>query len=207
MTIAVSHGGHIILYGEFASFKIEWNSFENNCCDLHNQIASVVFNLWKGKSCNAMLWNQCIWLQEGCPLCQVFLKWQTILIKDSGWQRKTQVLQCIGSSFKWTIYVINLEIRFVLANNQECFCYFYIYILMRVLSFSLAIQLMLEDLLLVEVQEERSKKSAYSLLDLQWKWFCDNTLQDAVNGKNYNYHACIPEPGLLAIMQHWLNEC
>jgi len=32
----------------------------------------------------------------------------------------------------------------------------------------------------------------------------DKTIQDAINGKNYNYHApeIVQEPGLLAIMQH-----
>jgi len=31
----------------------------------------------------------------------------------------------------------------------------------------------------------------------------DKTLQDSINGKNYNYHAPehVPQPGLLAIMQ------
>jgi len=54
-TTAISHGGHNILYGNFARFQNEWNPFEKKFCNLHNYISGVAESFWNDETCIPML--------------------------------------------------------------------------------------------------------------------------------------------------------
>jgi len=101
------------------------------------------------------------------------------------------------------MYVFGLDERCV-HKIKNIFVISTFTFLMGVLSFFLMlIWFMLVDLLWLKCRKG-VYKSAYSVYICIGSGSDDKTLQDAVNGKNYNHHApeYVPEPGLLAIMQH-----
>jgi len=103
------------------------------------------------------------------------------------------------------MYVVGLVKR-QMTNNQEYFCHFYIYIPYGSIVFLPSNMVHAGGFTFGQSSGKEYTNQHIHFYICNGSGSDDKTLQDAVNGKNYNYHApeYVLEPGLLAIMQEQL---
>ena len=89
------------------------------------------------------------------------------------------------------------------ANNQEYFCHFYVYIPYGSIVFLPSNMVHAGGFTFGQHSGKEYTNQCIHFYTCNGSGSDDKTFQDAINGKNYNYHALeyVPEPGLLAIMQ------
>jgi len=176
--------------------------------ELHNQIASVAYTFWKDESCLAMLKPTYMVSRMVLTLPSVPQVAHTDFDDSvvNGAKHKLFVVFALASSEGCMLLVWTKDLY--VANNQEYFCHFYVYIPYGSIVFLPGNMVHAGGFTFGQSSGKEYMNQGIHFYICNGSGSDDKTLQDAVNGKNYNCYApeYVPEPGLLAIMQQQLND-